>query len=77
LTLERTLSALVNQACALTPAEIELMWGTAPPRMPIPPPATGPQAPVKEMARPDSAGLARGLAALSSLSKPDAGHRRD
>jgi hypothetical protein len=40
LTLERTLSDLANQAYALTPAEIELMWQTAPPRMPIPPPAT-------------------------------------
>jgi hypothetical protein len=40
LKLERTLSDLVNQAYALTPAEIELMWQTAPPRMPIPPPAT-------------------------------------
>ena len=39
LTLERTLSDLVNQAYALTPAEIALMWQTAPPRMPIPPPA--------------------------------------
>ena len=38
--LERTLSDLVNQAYALTPAEIELMWQTAPPRMPIPAPAT-------------------------------------
>jgi hypothetical protein len=36
LKLERTLSDLVNQAYALTPAEIELMWQTAPPRMPIP-----------------------------------------
>ena len=36
--LERTLRDLVNQAYALTPAEIELMWKTAPPRMPIPPP---------------------------------------
>ncbi len=35
LTLERTLSDLVNQAYALTPAEIALMWRTAPPRMPI------------------------------------------
>jgi hypothetical protein len=52
LTLERTLSNLVNQAYALTPAEIELMWKTAPPRMPIAPPATSPQPPVKEMARP-------------------------
>jgi hypothetical protein len=38
LALERTLSDLVNQAYALTPSEIELMWQTAPPRMPIPPP---------------------------------------
>jgi hypothetical protein len=37
LNLERTLSDLVNQAYGLTPAEIELMWQTAPPRMPIPP----------------------------------------
>ena len=41
LTLERTLSDLVNQAYALTPAEIALMWQTAPPRMPIPPPGGG------------------------------------
>jgi hypothetical protein len=39
-TLERTLSNLVNQAYALTPAEIDLMWQTAPPRMPIPRPTT-------------------------------------
>ena len=39
LILERTLSDLVNQAYALTPAEIELMWQTAPPRMPIAPPS--------------------------------------
>ena len=38
LNLERTLSDLINQAYALTPAEIDLMWQTAPPRMPIPPP---------------------------------------
>ena len=37
LNLERTLSNLVNQAYGLTPAEIDLMWKTAPPRMPIPP----------------------------------------
>ena len=36
LNLERTLSDLVNQAYGLTPAEIDLMWKTAPPRMPIP-----------------------------------------
>ena len=41
LTLERTLSDLVNQAYALTPAEIDLMWKTAPPRMPIPHPRVG------------------------------------
>ena len=40
LNLERTLGDLVNQAYALTPAEIDLTWKTAPPRMPIPPPAT-------------------------------------
>jgi hypothetical protein len=38
--LERTLSDLVNQAYALTPAEIEIMWQTTPPRMPIAPLAT-------------------------------------
>ena len=38
LTLERTLGDLVNQAYGLTPAGIALMWQTAPPRMPIPPP---------------------------------------
>jgi hypothetical protein len=38
LNLERTLNDLVNQAYGLTPAEIDLMWETAPPRMPIPPP---------------------------------------
>jgi hypothetical protein len=57
LTLERTLSDLVNQAYALTPAEIDLMWQTAPPRMPIPPPETTPQTPVKEMVRPDPSRL--------------------
>ena len=40
LKLERILSDLVNQAYALTPAEIALMWQTAPPRMPIPRPTT-------------------------------------
>jgi hypothetical protein len=41
LSLERMLNDLVNQAYALTPAETELMWQTAPPRMPITPaPAT-------------------------------------
>ncbi len=39
LKLERTLSDLVNQAYRLTPAETDLMWKTAPPRMPIPAPA--------------------------------------
>ena len=59
LQLERTLSDLVNQAYALTPAEIALMWQTAPPRMPIPAPTAALQATVKEMARPDPARLAR------------------
>jgi hypothetical protein len=35
--LERRLNDLVNQAYQLTPAEIELLWQTAPPRMPIRP----------------------------------------
>ena len=38
LILERTFNDLVNQAYTLTPAEIALMWQTAPPRMPVPPP---------------------------------------
>jgi hypothetical protein len=38
LKLERTLSDFVNQAYGLSPAEIDLMWKTAPPRTPIPPP---------------------------------------
>jgi|GEM_PF-2321218 len=33
--LERTLSDLVNAAYHLTPEEIQLMWDTAPPRMPF------------------------------------------
>jgi hypothetical protein len=37
LTLEHRLSDLVNQAYGLTPEEIDLMWKTAPPRMPIAP----------------------------------------
>ena len=40
LQLERSLSDLVNQAYGLTPEEINLMWKTAPPRMPIPPPSS-------------------------------------
>ena len=35
LTLEKRLSDLVNQAYQLTPEEIDLMWKTAPPRMPF------------------------------------------
>ena len=35
LTLERRLSDLVNEAYGLTPDEVDLMWKTAPPRMPI------------------------------------------
>ena len=37
--LERRVSDLVNQAYGLTPEEVESMWQTAPPRMPIPGPA--------------------------------------
>lgn len=33
--LERRVSDLVNQAYGLTPADIALMWRTAPPRMPL------------------------------------------
>ena len=36
LTLERTLSYLATQAYGLTPAEIALLWQTAPSRMPVP-----------------------------------------
>jgi hypothetical protein len=36
---EQRLSDLVNEAYGLTPAEVGLMWRTAPPRMPIPPPS--------------------------------------
>jgi hypothetical protein len=33
--LERAVSDLVNDAYGLTPADIDLLWATAPPRMPI------------------------------------------
>jgi len=36
--LERQVSDLVNDAYGLTPADVRLMWETAPPRMPIGPP---------------------------------------
>jgi hypothetical protein len=35
LTLERYLAALVNQAYGLTPEEVDLLWRTALPRMPV------------------------------------------
>jgi hypothetical protein len=35
LALERKISDLVNEAYGLTPEEVQLMWETAPPRMPI------------------------------------------
>ena len=35
MTLERQLSDLVNEAYGLTPDEVNLLWDTAPPRMPI------------------------------------------
>lgn len=38
--LERTVSDLVNAAYGLTPDEVALLWETAPPRMPINPPAS-------------------------------------
>lgn len=40
LKLECALNDLVNQAYGLTPEEIDLMWQTAPPRMPIARPAS-------------------------------------
>ena len=36
---EQHLSILVNQAYGLTLEDVALMWRTAPPRMPIPPPS--------------------------------------
>lgn len=43
---EQRLSDLVNEAYGLTPDDVALMWRTAPPRMPVPPPgrAAAPQA---------------------------------
>jgi hypothetical protein len=35
---EHEMSGLVNAAYGLTPEEVRLMWRTAPPRMPTPPP---------------------------------------
>jgi hypothetical protein len=37
---EYRLHDLVNEAYGLTPEEVRLMWDTAPPRMPIPRPAS-------------------------------------
>ena len=37
--LERELSDLVNEAYGLTPADVALLWQTAPPRMPLAPPS--------------------------------------
>ena len=45
-TLERQLSDLVNEAYGLTPDEVDLLWDTAPPRMPIPDPRVADCAPV-------------------------------
>lgn len=39
---ERQLSDLVNEAYGLTPEEVQLMWDTAPPRMPISQPQSKP-----------------------------------
>ena len=39
--LEQQISDLVNAAYGLTPKEVRLMWETAPPRMPLPAPASG------------------------------------
>ncbi len=35
LAMERRLATVVNNAYGLTPEEVELMWATAPPRMPV------------------------------------------
>jgi hypothetical protein len=35
---ERDLARMVERAYGLTPEEVSLMWRTAPPRMPLPPP---------------------------------------
>ena len=51
--LERRVSDLVNDAYGLTPADVRLMWETAPPRMPIgPPSATTPTDPAAAPAPP-------------------------
>lgn len=42
LTLEHRISDLVNQAYGLTPEDIDLLWKTAPPRMPFARPDRGP-----------------------------------
>lgn len=36
--LERSLDAMVNAAYGLSAEDVALLWRTAPPRMPIPPP---------------------------------------
>jgi diketogulonate reductase-like aldo/keto reductase len=46
LNLENEVSNLVNEAYGLTPEEVALMWQTAPPRMPIPGPATHQREPI-------------------------------
>jgi len=46
LNLENQVSNLVNAAYGLTPEEVALMWQTAPPRMPIPGPATHEREPI-------------------------------
>ena len=38
--LEQDISHLVNEAYGLTPEEVQLMWQTAPPRMPTLPPTS-------------------------------------
>jgi len=40
LRLEYTIHDLVNTTYGLTPEEVQMMWDTAPPRMPIPRPAS-------------------------------------
>jgi hypothetical protein len=61
LQLERTLSGLADQAYGLTPAEIELLWKTAPPRMPIPPPFLSSGMPECSQSQVRSSGLGKAM----------------
>ena len=47
--------------CALTPAEIELLWQTTPPRMPIPPPFLSSGMPECSQSQVRSSGLGKAM----------------